>query len=151
MSDLFEVRESAVQGSGLFLTANVACGAWLLPYAGPRVLASEMRQTDGEPIYWMAWDDDWVIDGSSEVNLARYVNHACSPNSEAEVREGSVWIRAKVDILKGTELTLDYGWGLEGLFEHPCRCNTEGCIGYIVGELHRPLGRRLLRRMRRHS
>ena len=34
---------------------------------------------------------------------------------------------------KGTELSFDYGFDLENYLDHPCRCGSDNCIGYIVG------------------
>ena len=38
------------------------------------------------------------------------------------------------DIRKGEELTFNYGFDLENWSEHPCRCGTDRCIGFIAGE-----------------
>lgn len=55
--------------------------------------------------------DDIVIDGSDRKNTARYFNHSCDPNAEAEheVTEDRVYIRALRPIKQGEEITFDYG------------------------------------------
>ena len=37
-------------------------------------------------------------------------------------------------IKPGEELTFNYGYDLENYREHPCRCGTSECVGYIVAE-----------------
>ena len=39
-------------------------------------------------------DKKWTVDGSTRRNLARYANHSCRPNAEADVIKGKVIIRA---------------------------------------------------------
>ena len=55
-------------------------------------------------------DDERVIDGSTRSNRARYINHSCRPNCEAdETDEGRVFIKALRKIKAGEELNYDYG------------------------------------------
>ncbi|MGL1245549.1 SET domain-containing protein, partial [Vibrio parahaemolyticus] len=50
-----------------------------------------------------------TIDGSDRANIARYVNHACKPNCEAEITKGRVFYFSKRAIKAGEELSVDYG------------------------------------------
>ena len=34
--------------------------------------------------------------------------------------------------LNGEELTYDYGYDMDCFEDHPCRCGSKNCIGYIV-------------------
>ena len=79
-------------------------------------------------------------------NPARFINHACDENCETawNPRERRLEIRALRDLAAGEELSIDYGFGLAGFFEHPCRCGKKGCVGYIVA---RPLRPALLRKL----
>ena len=74
------------------------------------------------------------IDGSAGWNPARYLNHSCSPNCDAELINGHIWIVAQRDIACGEELTFNYGYDWEDYREHPCRCGAPGCVGYIIAE-----------------
>jgi hypothetical protein len=38
------------------------------------------------------------------------------------------------DIKATEELTFNYGYDLENFEDHPCRCGSERCVGYIVAE-----------------
>ena len=76
--------------------------------------------------------------------MARFVNHSCEPNCEAELSDGQVWIIAGRDIAAGEEVTYNYGYDLVDYREHPCRCGAASCVGYIVAEEFFPSLRRTL-------
>lgn len=62
-------------------------------------------------------NDDYVIDANDAGNIARWINHSCSPNCEAVVEEDTggnrrkdkIFIQAIRDIASGEELTYNYG------------------------------------------
>ena len=60
-------------------------------------------------------DDKRVIDGGTG-GSAKWINHACDPNCEADEDDdaGRVFIKALRDIEPGEELNYDYGLVLEG-------------------------------------
>jgi len=39
--------------------------------------------------YLFELNNRWTIDGSVRKNIARYINHACKPNAESDVRPAS--------------------------------------------------------------
>ena len=49
-----------------------------------------------------------VIDGGVGGRAARYVNHSCDPNCEADEIGGRIFITSIRDIPAGAELTYDY-------------------------------------------
>jgi SET domain-containing protein len=59
-------------------------------------------------------------------NLARYINHDCEPNCEADIRDGRIMIFAAENIAHGQELTIDYGQEYfdEFIKPHGCKCET---------------------------
>jgi len=65
-------------------------------------------------------------------NLAKYINHSCDPNCETDIVRGKIWISAIKDIKKGEELSYDYGYDMHCFEDHPCRCNSKNCVGFIV-------------------
>ena len=79
-------------------------------------------------------DETTDLDGNVEHNPARFINHSCSPNCEAQSEEDRIWIVALRDIKAGEELGFNYGYDLEDYLEHPCRCGAKNCVGYIVAE-----------------
>ncbi|MFT4310896.1 MAG: SET domain-containing protein-lysine N-methyltransferase, partial [Candidatus Woesearchaeota archaeon] len=66
----------------------------------------------------------------------KYINHSCSPNCESINMNGHIWICARKSIKKGDELSYDYGYDHENHKEHPCKCGSKNCIGYIVARKH---------------
>ena len=40
------------------------------------------------------------------------------------------------DIKKGEEITYNYGYDLDCYEDHPCKCGSENCIGFILAEEH---------------
>ena len=57
-------------------------------------------------------------------NIARSVNHSCTPNCYTIVRGDTIWIVAARNIRKGEELTYDYS--TDGPGHIRCRCRP-GC------------------------
>ena len=88
------------------------------------------------------------IDGSVDWNTARFINHSCDPNCEAENEDGKhIWIEAQRNIKKGDELNYNYGYALDEWYDHPCKCGEINCVGYIVDEdLWPELKKRIARR-----
>ena len=61
-------------------------------------------------IYMFRIDDDLVVDATMSGGLARYVNHCCNPNCNAEViclkRDRKIVIIANKRISKGEEVSV---------------------------------------------
>mgnify|MGYP000873101180 CR=1 FL=1 len=62
---------------------------------------------------------------------ARYMNHSCRPNVRALGELVDIAVR---DIQPGEELVYNYGFDLDSWEEHPCRCGSPRCPGFIVEE-----------------
>jgi SET domain-containing protein len=85
------------------------------------------------------------LDGRTRSNIARLINHSCSPNCRVDVIAGRIWIIARRDILANEELTFDYGFRLAEWPWHPCRCGSPRCPGFIVASAQRWRVRRIPR------
>ena len=121
----------------------IPAGARVLEYVGEKISKSEsLRRCQQENYYIFSLDDDWDIDGSVDWNLARFANHCCEPNSETDIIDGQIWIVALRDIAAGEEITYNYTYDLDDYREHPCRCGTPSCVGYIIAEEFFPTVRR---------
>ena len=82
------------------------------------------------------------VDGNAGGNFARYMNHSCEPNCEAETVEGTagtrVYINALHDIAVGEELTYNYGLTLDERHtkklkrQFACHCGSAGCRGTML-------------------
>src|ERR1700753_1375721 len=98
-------------GLGLFATKPIKKGSKIIRYFGP-ILDSKKKKDDAiGNKYLFELNDRWTIDGSVRKNIARYINHACRPNAESDVkpRKRKVFIRAIKNIEPGDEINYDYG------------------------------------------
>lgn len=109
-------------GLGLFATDYFKKGEMVIEYTGKKI-STKKADTLGTK-YLFEIDDKWTIDGSPRTNLARYVNHACEPNTEAEIDGNRIFYYAMRNIDAGEELTIDYGeeYFDEFIRPHGCRC-----------------------------
>ena len=129
------VASSTIHGLGGFAKQNLPRGTPVIEYLGEKIAKDESaRRCEANNEYIFAVDEQHDLDGSVEWNPARFINHSCAPNCEAEVREGRIWIVAARDIGAGEELTFNYGFDLEDYRNYPCRCGCSDCVGYIVAE-----------------
>ena len=119
----------ASAGLGLFATRPIARAAAIVTYRGRRIPTAEAqareRRTGAK--YMFEINRRWTIDGSSRKNLARYINHACRPNTEAVLRQGQMVFVALRRIAPGEEITLDYGRDYFDLFIKPSGCRFAAC------------------------
>ena len=151
------VRQSSIHQRGLFATRKIPKETKVIQYVGEKVDKDESdrrgweqfeksQETGEAGVYIFTLDDDWDVDGSYEWNIARLINHSCEPNCEAYIDEdkGEIWIWSIRDIPKGSELLFNYGFDLENYEDHPCRCGSERCAGFIAGEDYWPELKKLL-------
>jgi len=109
------VRNSRVHGRGVFATRKIPAGTCILEYEGERINWKEAvrrenkKAPDDFHTFFFSLDSGKIIDGGSEGNDARWINHGCEPNCEAiEYDDGRVFIHARRTIRAGEELTYDY-------------------------------------------
>lgn len=135
--DRLTFRQSHIHGCGGFAAKDVPAGTRLIEYLGERINKAEAhrRCETGNPFIFYL-DEETDLDGNVDWNPARWLNHSCAPNCEAENDEGQIWIVAARDLRAGEELTFNYGYDLADYRASPCRCGTPACVGYIVAEEH---------------
>jgi SET domain-containing protein len=123
----FEVRESRPgTGLGLFAKAPIKKGDFILEYTGEKLPNSIADTHPGK--YLFEIDDKWTINGEGEENTARYINHDCYPNVEAEIDEDDkIMITAIRGIKPEEELTIDYGDEYFDEFIRPGGCKCASC------------------------
>jgi len=113
-------------GFGLFATVPIAKHALIVEYCGRRITTRRAREIERRRAnkYMFEIDSRWTIDGSARRNIARYVNHSCEPNAEAELVRGRMMYRALAPIAAGEEITVDYGKEYYDLYlaADGCRC-----------------------------
>ncbi|MBS0533557.1 MAG: SET domain-containing protein [Proteobacteria bacterium] len=116
-------------GLGLFAAADIPSGKLLIEYTGTRIPTRQAREIDKRRAnkYLFEIDNRFTIDGSPRTNLARYVNHSCDPNTEAESNRGRLMFRTVRKIAKDEEITLDYGEEHMELYFGPGGCLCDVC------------------------
>jgi uncharacterized protein len=116
-------------GLGLFATRPIKKGTRIIRYFGP-ILDSKKKDEDAiENKYLFELTNRWTIDGSLRENVARYINHACRPNAESDVRprKRKVFIRAIKNIEPGEEINYDYGTDYFKAYLKPIGCKCDAC------------------------
>jgi SET domain-containing protein len=152
---LFYVGQSGIHQRGVFASTFIPEGTYIVEYIGEKISKEESyrraiewedhaRKEDVGVVYIFELNEEFDIDGNNEDNPARLINHSCAENAESVVVEDSIWIQALRDIEKDEEITFDYGYDMQHFFDHPCRCGSENCFGYIVRRDQRKKLKRLL-------
>jgi SET domain-containing protein len=122
-------KRSQVHGFGVFAAEPIAKNTRIIDYAGELVRNSESEAREEryleEGCIWVfrvnrSWSRDAAVGG----NIARFINHSCTPNCWIEIAGKTIWIRASRRIAAGEELTYDYA--TVGKRTIPCRCRP-GC------------------------
>lgn len=114
-----------LSGLGLFATQDFKRGDFIIEYTGEYISREEADRRGGK--YLFTVNKNLVIDGKERSNTARYINHACRPNSYAELDEEEERIRiyAKRKITSGEEITYHYGREyFNDMIGSDCRCTT---------------------------
>jgi uncharacterized protein len=138
-----EARESSIHGSGLFAARGIPAGTQIIEYVGEKITKQQALEECINGNYFVfTLDDEFDLNGNVGWNPARLINHSCEPNCESELIDGRVWVTALRDIAPGEELTYNYGYDLDEYRDHPCRCGSGSCVGFIVAEEFFPMVRR---------
>ena len=134
-----QVRRSGVHGKGVFALRPIAAGERIIEYKGELISWPEaLRRHPHDPddpdhTFYFHIDDKRVIDANVDGNAARWINHACEPNCQADEEDGRVFIRALEDIGPGDELFYDYGLVIDERHtpklkkRYACRCGSPNC------------------------
>ena len=133
--ELLDLRTSGIDGRGMFARTEIFAGDRIIEYTGERISKGEsLRRCSEGNNYVFHINEEFDLDGSIESNLARFINHSCAPNAEAELEDDRIWIIASRNIAPGEEITFNYGYDLDDYRAHPCRCGALNCVGYILAE-----------------
>lgn len=115
-------RAAPGMGLGLYAAEPIRKGEFIIEYTGELISSEEADKRLTK--YLFEIDDDYTIDGATRSNIARYMNHFCKPNVEAEIEAGEINFYARRDIEVGEELGYDYGkeYFDEFIKSHGCKC-----------------------------
>ncbi|SAI66573.1 Predicted restriction endonuclease [Bordetella ansorpii] len=142
----YAVRSSKLHGNGVFAARKIPAGTRIIEYGGRRITPEEAdRRHPTNPddpfhTFFFAISSGKVIDGGDNGNDARWINHACAPNCEAQESAGGkrVYIVALRDIKRGEELFYDYGLVMDGRITkklkdgYRCLCGAATCRGTML-------------------
>tara|TARA_B100000745_G_scaffold299377_2_gene250081 strand:+ start:278 stop:703 length:426 start_codon:yes stop_codon:yes gene_type:complete len=122
------IAKKSSAGLGLFAAEDIAKDQLIIEYTGDRIDSDEANKRGG--LYLFEVNENLTIDGSDKKNTARYINHACQPNAEAEheVTEDRIYIRAAEEIKKGEEITITYGQMYIDDIIKPAGCKCATCL-----------------------
>jgi SET domain-containing protein len=144
-SGRIKVKQSGVHGKGVFATAMIATGERIIEYKGEVISWPEaLRRHPHDPsqpnhTFYFHVDDETVIDGNVDGNESRWINHACTPNCEAEEVDGRIFIDAIRNIKAGEELFFDYRLVIDERYTpklkkaYECRCGFANCRHTMLG------------------
>ncbi|WKB50913.1 SET domain-containing protein [Eleftheria terrae] len=139
-----QVRRSGVHGKGVYALTAFKKGETIIEYRGEVITWEEaLRRHPHDPndphhTFYFHIDDEHVIDGKYKGNSARWINHHCDPNCEADEVEGRVFVKALRNIKPGEELFYDYGLVIDARYtaklkkEYECRCGSSKCRGTML-------------------
>ena len=122
-------KRSKLHGWGVFLLEDINKNKRIVTYDGEKITAKESADREdrylrrGE-IWCFRLSRRLVIDANVNGNVARFINHSCTPNCYSNVIHGQIWIIAGRRVEKGEELT--YNYFTDGDKEIQCRCRP-GC------------------------
>ena len=138
-----EVCDAGERGWGLKTCQDIKEGDFVVEYVGEMISRAEAiariaaDQRNGlNSFYTITIDDRMAVDARRKGNIARFINHSCSPNCETQKWTVNglpcVGIFAKQNIPAGTELSFDYQWeDVSGKMAKECRCGSANCSGIM--------------------
>ncbi|XP_036003632.1 histone-lysine N-methyltransferase SETD1A [Fundulus heteroclitus] len=132
---------SRIHEWGLFAMEPIAADEMVIEYVGQNIrqMVADNRekryaQQGIGSSYLFRVDHDTIIDATKCGNLARFINHCCTPNCYAKVitieSQKKIVIYSKQPIAVNEEITYDYKFPLEEN-KIPCLCGTENCRGTL--------------------
>jgi SET domain-containing protein len=139
-----QTRRSGVHGKGVFALVDIAPGETLIEYTGEVITWAEALDrhphdpSDPNHTFYFHIDEEHVIDAKYGGNSARWINHSCKPNCEADIEDGRVFIRSLRAIEAGEELFYDYGLVIDEPLtpklkaQYPCWCGAKKCRGTLL-------------------
>jgi len=126
---MIQKRRSSLHGWGVFALKPITKNKRIVDYAGEKITWRESAKRETRylrqgKIWCFRVNRRWVRDAGIGGNIARFINHSCTPNCYSHIVGDTIWIRAARNIRRGEELTYNYYTDGEGTI--PCRCRP-GC------------------------
>lgn len=130
------------RGWGLKALEDIASGTFVIEYVGELITEEEAKtrldlsvERNEVNYYLLTLDKNIIIDAGPSGNLARFMNHSCSPNCQTQKwqvgSEYKIGLFALRNISAGEELTFNYNLSIHGTKKTPCNCGAGNCSGFI--------------------
>lgn len=148
ISEYVVIKNSKIHNKGIFAKKFIPKGTRIIEYVGNKITKSasekiaekqyekSQKNSSEGAVYIFELNKKYDINGNVSWNKAKYINHSCSPNCEVEIIRGKIWVIALKDIKKGEELFYNYGYDFSYHKDHPCKCKSKNCVGYILAKEH---------------
>jgi len=134
-TELVIFQQSTIHGIGGFAKRDIPAGTALLEYVGEKIdKAESMRRCEANNVFIFSLNEHQDIDGNVPWNPARFLNHSCSQNADAQCGEDRIWLLALRPIRAVEEITFNYGFDLENYRDYRCECGAPNCVGYMVAQ-----------------
>lgn len=136
ISDKLEVRNSKINGKGVFTNQFIAKDEVVIIWGGELVTIYDFNNGLGQKHTNVGIDEDHylVTPDKSEMTVDDFMNHSCNPN---------IWLKDEVTLIarrnieSNEELTIDYAIELVDenyIMKHSCNCKYEECRNIITGK-----------------
>lgn len=140
------VKRSDLHGNGIFAACDIPAETVIFEYHGVRISQEEADEkpsadpNDPFHTFFFSLSSGDIIDGGENGNDARWINHSCDPNCEAQEDENGerVYVVALYDIPEGEELLYDYGLVIDDVLtdslkeQYRCLCGAPECRGTML-------------------
>ncbi|ORY02428.1 SET domain-containing protein [Basidiobolus meristosporus CBS 931.73] len=127
--------KSPIHDWGLFAMEKIEANDMVIEYIGE--IIRQKVADHREKIYERSGIGSsylFRVDEDTMGNIARFINHCCTPNCNAKVisvdGQKKIVIYAKRDIEEGEEITYDYKFPIED-DKIPCLCGSKHCRGTL--------------------
>ncbi len=118
--------KKGLAGLGLFADEDIKKGTYIVQYVGEKISNKIAAEKPNRYIFDL--NTRWALDGSSRLNVARYVNHVCKIyNADSALDRGKIFYEANRNIKKGEEITTDYGEEYFEMYLKPAGCRCVSC------------------------
>lgn len=135
-SDIY-AAPSPIAGVGCFAARDFTKGETVGDYTGEIITEVEAnkRYDERDMTYLFDLEDGRFIDGDTDPNPVKYINHSCNVNCESDQKGDRIWIYTLRTIKQGEEFTYDYNLVVDKDDDEPynCHCRARHCRGTMKG------------------
>jgi SET domain-containing protein len=126
------VRESPIQGKGLFARTLIRAGETVMVWGGVIYTRADLQSGRNLGPFSYSFIEEVVLLAGPGDGTDYYINHSCDPTLWMT---GPLTLVARRDIQPGEEITGDYAlWEAEAEYRlGPCGCGSPLCRTHITG------------------